>query len=119
MASVSKSFVARAAAILTNSAVAASTINGSKLADGTLSVQIDFTLGSLTNVIINPQGSQDGTTWYDITTPGALTLTASGTKSLPVSAVGWKFFRVTATGTGTLTSSSLTLTYRWLDKLGV
>lgn len=118
MASTVKTMVARAAAILTNAAVAAAQFTATKSADGTLSVRADFTVGSLTNVILNPQVSPDGTTWYDVTTPGALTITATGTKYFSFAIGGAKFARVTATGTGTVTSSSLTLNYHWLDKLG-
>lgn len=119
MPSSSKQAVARAAAILTNSLVGATAFLANKAADGRLTVQADFTKGSLTNVILTPQVSDDNTNWYDVTDPGTLTLTADGTKSLTFPIAGWKWARVGATGTGTLTSSSLTLKYRWLDKLGV
>lgn len=119
MASTAKQMVARASAVLTTSLVGATAFVANKAADGRLTVKIDFTKGSLTNVILTPQVSDDNSTWYDVTDPGTLTLTADGTKSMTFPINGWKWARVGATGTGTVTSSLLALSYRWLDKLGV
>lgn len=104
---------ARSAAVLTNSAVAAKVMNVFDIPEGIVSVEVSFTLGSLTNGIFNPQVSMDSSTWFDLSDPGALTLTATGTKAFPCVCKGWKFFRVTATGTGTVTSSSATINYHW------
>lgn len=101
--------VVRAAAVLTNSAVGSSPIAVGATLDGFIGVQIDFTLGSLTNGLFDPQVSNDGTNWYSLTTPGVLTLTANGTKAFNVCAKGFKLFRVAVTGTGTVTSSSATV----------
>lgn len=103
--------VGRAAAVLTNAAVATSVVPVNQSLDGWITVYANFTLGSLTNVIINPQLSDDGTNWYDVSDPGALTLTATGKKAFSVCAKGAKQFRCQATGTGTVTSSSLTLNF--------
>lgn len=113
-------FSARAAAILTNAEVAAGAMDLNDSWGSKVSVQLDFTLGSLTNVIIRFYASVDGTTYYPIAFGSALqseTITASGTRVYPMlPLVGWKFFRATVQGTGTVTSSSATLNYRYLRR---
>jgi hypothetical protein len=111
--------VLRAAAVLTTSAVASAVFNVNATTDGSVEVFIDFTLGSLTNGIFNPQISPDGTNWYDVTSPGALTLTASGSKAFLVPAKGAKQFRVQVTGTGTVTGSSAKVAIGYQDLGGV
>lgn len=103
----------RSAAILTGSAVASSTVRIPATADQRIMVYADFTIGSLTNVIITPQVSYDGTNWFNLTSPGALTATATGKYAIPCNCQGAKLFRVTAQGTGTVTSSSLKLEVGW------
>lgn len=111
---------ARAAAILTTGEVAASAIDVNDIAPHTqIIVDVDFTLGSLTNVILKAYCSMDGSTYVQMAegpaaTLAGVTLTASDTRywALPVP-TGAKWFRVTAQGTGTVTSSSLTLNYRY------
>src|SRR6266702_5159221 len=111
--------LARVAVVLTNSAVATAVQNVQNTIDGWIQVYVDFTLGSLTNVIIKPQVN-DGTssTWSDVTDPGTLTLTADGNKAFAVNCKGAKQFRCTATGTGTVTSSSLAIRFCWQDAGG-
>lgn len=106
---------ARPAAVLTTSAVAAAVLPVQNTVDGTVMVDVDFTLGSLTSATFTPQVSDDGVNnWRNITDPGALgPLTASGAFSFPVICKGKKYFRVTAIGVGTVTSSSATISYRW------
>lgn len=111
--------VGRAAAVLTNAAVASNVVPVNATVDGGIQVYCNFTLGLLTNVIINPQVSEDGTNWYDVTSPGALTITATGKKAFLVYANGAKQFRVTATGTGTVTSSSLSIDFGYQIAGGV
>lgn len=101
----------RAAAVLTNAAVASNVVPVNQTLNGRIQVYCNFTLGSLTNVIINPQVSEDGTNWYDVTDPGSLTITATGKKAFTIDASGAKQFRVQATGTGTVTSSSLAIDF--------
>lgn len=118
MGNISKqtgAMVARASAVLTTSAVAAATLPVQNTVDGTVMVDIDFTLGSLTSATFTPQVSDDGVTnWRNITDPGALgPLVASGQFSFPVICKGKKYFRVTAIGVGTVTSSLAAITYRW------
>ncbi len=112
-----KSAVIRAAVITTNAEVAGTSVDINESFGGRLSVQIDFTLGSLTNGIFKFYVSQDGTTFYTLMgTNGASltqTLTATSTISVPVEAYGWKYLRVSVTGTGTVTSSSAAVTARY------
>lgn len=105
----------RAAAILTNAAVASAVFNVNATVDGYIQVFIDFTLGSLTNGIFNPQVSPDGTNWYDVTNPGALTLVASGSKAFLVPCKGAKQFRMQVTGTGTAAGSSAKVSMGYQD----
>ncbi len=114
---LNKSQVIRSAAILTTGAVASARVDLNNLNSGSyLNIQVDFTLGSLTNVTLVPYVSMDGITYYQIATPAleTVTLTASDTRAwrMPVPA-GWKWFRMTAQGSGTVASSSLALTARY------
>jgi hypothetical protein len=117
---LNKSQAVRASAILTTGAVATDRVDLNNANSGSdLSVQVDFTLGSLTNVILKPYVSMDGTTYYQLASAAAstlesVTLTADDTRAwrMPVPA-GWKWFRLTAQGTGTVTSSLLALTVRY------
>jgi len=118
--SPNKVVAARAAAILTTAEVAAATLDLNETYAGRVSVDINFTLGSLTNVVLRYYVSMDGTNWTPVETDGgdgvSHTLTATTTKAVPVQAGGWKFFKTSAQGTGTVTSSSLTLNYRYLRR---
>lgn len=118
--SPNRAVVARAAAILTNAEVAASRIDLNETFNSSMSVQLDFTIGSLTNVLLKLYVSMDGTNYYALLGSNGSsltqTVTASGTTVLNIHAPGWKFARATVTGTGTVTSSSATLTYRYLRR---
>lgn len=98
--------VVRAAAILTTSEVDSAIFSTNAALDGKVQVYVNFTLGSLTNGIFTPYISDDGTNWYAVSSPGALTLTATGKKAFIVDCNGSKLFKVSTTGTGTVTSSS-------------
>jgi hypothetical protein len=116
-----KALLARAAAILTTGEVAASQLDLNESWGDGVSVQLDFTLGSLTNVIIRFYVSMDGSTWYALRgSAGAAlseTVTATATNAYPMESLsGWKLFRATLQGTGTVTSSSATLNYRYLRR---
>lgn len=114
-----KAFPARAAAILTTGEVAASRLDLNLCWSGLVSVDLDFTLGSLTNGIMRFYVSADGTTYKPIAVSGAVvteTITADATRSYVFPAlVGWKWFRASIQGTGTVTSSSATISYRRLQ----
>ena len=113
-----KAFAARAAAILTTGEVAATAIDLNEAWGGKVSVALDFTIGSLTNVIVRHYVSMDGTTYYPLATGTAVltkTVSATATRAYSMTDMGgWKFYRATLQGTGTVTSSTATLTYRYL-----
>jgi len=115
-----KAIAARAAAILTTGEVAAERIDLNVTWGGKVSVFLDFTLGSLTNVIIRHYVSMDGTTYYPLAIGSAViteTITASATRAYSVGDLGgWKFYRASLQGTGTVTSSTATLVYRYLRR---
>ncbi len=115
-----KNVVARAAAILTASEVNATSLDLNESHASRVTVQIDFTLGSLTNGIFRFYVSVDGTNWYTLFgATGAVltqTLTATSTVAVPVAAPGWKYLRVSVQGTGTATSSTATVTHRYLRR---
>lgn len=123
----------RAAAILTGSYVPGTVLGGSNQKDSTLEslfrnnqlvALFQVTLGSLTTVDIKIEFSNDGTTWYQeaydaIGTPAssAVTITeslitrsfaASGNYRVAIPMLD-QFCRISAKGTGTVTSSSLTI----------
>lgn len=115
-----KAVTARAAAVLTAAEVAASTLDLNETWGGQVNVQLDFTKGSLTNVIVKHYVSADGTNFYPLASGTALeteTITADATRAYKMTGLGgWKFYRATLTGTGTVTSSSATVTYRYLRR---
>lgn len=118
--SPNKVLVARPAAILTTGEVAASRLDLNEAYASKVAVQLDFVLGSLTNGIFRYFVSMDGTTYYPIEAVGggviSHTLTADGTKVVTLEAPGWKWFRTSLQGTGTVTSSTGTITYRYLRR---
>lgn len=135
-----KSFAVRNATILTNGYVAGYVIglgkteaNGTRIVDdldsqNSVSLLCDFTIGSLTNVAILVEFSDDNVTWFkatkDVFTAGInapvaafiqLTLTDKYMFNLNEmffsgGNVKAKYIRVSASGVGTVTSSSLTVT---------
>ncbi len=114
-----KVLAARAAAILTTAEVAGAALDLNEAWGSSVTVELSFTKGSLTNVIIQFYVSMDGTTYVPYAAGSALmteTITANATRAYAVSAPGWKWFRATLTGTGTVTSSSATMNYRYLRR---
>lgn len=124
----------RAAAILTTSYVAATVIGASDSSiSGTTSVgvrehnylllDVDFTIGSLTDLRIKVEGADTENGTYrqltTLTTSGAvstvnadeLKYTATGNYATIIT-IAHPFIRVSAKGTGTVTSSSLTINAR-------
>jgi hypothetical protein len=120
MADYTKSQVGRAAAILTTSEVAGAALDLAQVHDSHVTVDLSFTIGSLTNVVVRFYASMDGTTYdpiYNGTTAVTETITASGERAYVLPRLsGWKKMRVSVQGTGTVTSSSAAFTYRWLRK---
>lgn len=116
----------RSSAVLTGSYVAATVLGpqgvGSKAdpAENTkLVLLLDFTIGSLTSAEVKVEFSDDGTTYYQETnasvssgtttlTNNVYTMTATGkyVVSLDLTA---RYVKVSAKGTGTVTSSLLTI----------
>ena len=115
----------RAAAILTNGAVASSVLDCRNA--NQVTVAVNFTLGSLTNMLIKVQLSNDKTNWYDyeiddvtnaVVASTALNIPARSLQRLfdgscslafqvPVKAA---YLRLSVLGTGTVTSSSCDIT---------
>ena len=116
--SPNKAYIGRAAAVLTTAEVAGTSLDLNTTYASTVTVDVDFTLGSLTNVILRFYASMDGVTWKQVVSGGTVlteTLTASATQAFAMPHLsGWKFFRASAQGTGTVTSSSCDFTYRYL-----
>lgn len=114
-----KHLAARAAAILTTSEVAGATLDLNLAFNSQVTVDLSFTKGSLTNVVVKFYVSADGVTWKSVTVSGAVmteTITADAERAFVMPALsGWKFFRASLTGTGTVTSSTATLFYRYLQ----
>ena len=110
----------RAAAILTNSEVKSTTLDMQTTADGRVTVDLSFTIGSLTNMIVAFYGSADNVTFDQLALPdGTLcgeTLTASAERMYVINAPV-RYFAVGVTGTGTLTSSSCAIVYRYMVPL--
>ena len=125
MNSLYNSLNVRSAAILTNSYVAGNVI-GSDVGkreivrgNNQLVLLVDFTKGSLTSAEIKIEYSDDGTNWYqeafgnlsgstDTVVVGEHSIAATGAYAIPVS-VKSSLIRVSAKGTGTVTSSSMTI----------
>lgn len=115
-----KAFTGRSAAVLTTAEVAGATFDLNNAYDSQVSVDFSFTIGSLTNVIVRFYASMDGTTFdpiYHGPTAVTETLTASGERCYVLNPLaGWKHFRVSVQGTGTVTSSTCNFTYRYLRR---
>lgn len=106
--STNKEFVVRSSVVLTTGEVAGNTFTVNNAKDSELNVHVSFTLGMLTNGIFKWYASKDGSTWVpmsDFSGAVSYTLTASTEKVYNFDCKGWRFFRVSATGTGTVTNS--------------
>ena len=118
-----KQFTVRAAAILTGSYVAGTVINLAESAFNQLIINSSFTIGSLTSAEIKVEFSKDGTTYYqesvgDTTTTAGTDLvkvlehsiSATGNYRLAIPILpGETYIKISAKGTGTVTSSSLAI----------
>lgn len=116
-----RSVAARASSVLTTAEVAAASLNLDSCFGGDVTVEVTFTIGMLTNVVLRPYVSMDGSTWIQLANPASTagvvlsqTPTASYTAALSFNCAGYKYFRLTAQGTGTVTNSLLVLNYRHL-----
>jgi hypothetical protein len=120
MADYTRLQVGRAAAILTTGEVAGTALRLDQTHGANVTVQLGFTLGSLTNGIVRFYVSMDGTTYYPLASGATVlteTLEADATRAYVMPPLhGWKFFRASVQGTGTVTNSSANYTYRWLRR---
>ncbi len=112
----------RSALILTNSYVAGTVLsyaNVNPALRNQLNILVAFTIGSLTSSSIKVEYSHDGTTYYQETfltitggtaaaSNGVYTMSATGNYifSIPIKA---NYIKISAIGTGTVTSSSMTI----------
>lgn len=111
----------RSAAILTTGEVAGTSFDLNNAWGSMLTVDLSFTIGSLTNVTVKFYASTDNSTFDPIAVNGGTlmqeVLTASAERCYVVpSLAGWKYFRVTMQGSGTTTSSTANYTYRYLRR---
>ena len=115
-AAPNKEQVLRAAAILTTGEVAGSSFVLNNAFASRASLLVNFTLGSLTNGIVRLYVSKDGVTYYPLES-GTVSRTYTGDTDavIPIDGSGWRFFRASIQGTGTVTSSEATLTLRYLQ----
>lgn len=114
----------RAAAILTGSYVAGTVIgpltsNANPALKNQLCLMVNFTIGSLTTAEIKVEYSLDGTTYYQETfesvsggtatmTNGVYQLSATGKYVIEIP-IKFAYIKISAKGTGTATSSSMTV----------
>lgn len=111
--------LARAAAALTTGAVATKDVPVNHTADGRVQVFVDLTIADADSAVVTPQVSTNRANWYDCTSPGALTLTADGSKAFAVDASGGKYFRCTVKGTGTVAGSSCAVRFGYCERASV
>lgn len=108
----------RTAAILTGSYVAGTVLENAHNYNQ-LVVLVSFTIGSLTTAEIKVEFSPDNSTWYqetfgsvssgtDTLTVGEHSIGATGKFRIPV-AIKDRYIRISAKGTGTATSSTMTI----------
>lgn len=117
--SANRTLVVRAAAILTNSEVKSAAFDLNQTDGASCVLRLQFTKGSLTNGLFKFYASDDGTTWSTLEDgAGNLlrTFTADADQCITLFAPGKKFLAVGVTGTGTVTSSSATVTAQWLRR---
>ena len=117
--SPNKNSIVRAAAILTNSEVKGLAFDLNQADGAGVSIRTQFTKGSLTNGIFAFYVSMDGVTWTACEDGAGniiRTLTANDDRATALFAPGWKFCTVGVTGTGTVTSSSATVSINYLKR---
>jgi len=111
----------RAAAITTNAYVVGNIVGPKENFDSfdQLNLAIKFTIGSLTNMDIKIEYSNDGSTYYQETfaavsggisteTAGVHRYAADGNYTLSLN-TKWRYAKISVIGNGTVTSSSVTI----------
>lgn len=118
-ANVFGSKVGRVSAVLTTGEVDAIILQCADAHDGDVQTQIDFTIGSLTDVTFRFYVSDNGTTWRafkDLHGNASYSLTATANVAYQFILAGAKFFKVSFQGSGTVTNSLAALTYKYLRR---
>lgn len=117
--SANLSLAARASSVLTTGEVAATALNVNMAKGGVICAETQFTVGSLDSVDLRAYVSMDGTNYYPVQSVGLGGVVVNQTASLNLVQTfivpGWRFFRMSAQGTGTVTDSLLVINYRYLD----
>lgn len=113
------SVAARASAVLTTGEVSATALNLNRAKNGIVCVETLFTKGSLDSVDLRAYVSMDGTTYYPVRSAddGVVVVNQTADTNLiqTFAVPGYRFFRMSAQGTGTVTGSLLEINYRFLD----
>ena len=99
----------RSAAILTGTYVAGTTLEGTHEYNQ-CTLLVDFTKGSLTSLEVKVEFSPDDSAYYQETAQAVMehTFTATGKYRIPIQ-VNDRYIKISAKGTGTVTSSSATI----------
>lgn len=110
--------VGRASAVLTTGEVSGASLRLDDVWGGEVVTQFSFTLGMLTNVTLRAYVSMDGSTWFQLSDDDgsvwSTVPTADRTGAVIHHCAGWKFFKMSAQGSGTVTNSLLDFTHRFL-----
>lgn len=113
--------VGRASAVLTTGEVSGASLLLDNVWGGEVTTQFSFTLGMLTDVTLRAYVSMDASTWFaladDDGSAWSQVPTATRTGAVVHHCAGWKYFKLTAQGSGTVTNSLLDFTHRFL-KIG-
>lgn len=114
-----REFTVRAAAIMTTSEVAGTSFDLNSAADALITVDHRFTVGSADSGTFRYYVSMDASTWVpceSLNGDVSYAPTANATKCATFLLPGWKWFRVSVQGAGTMTSSSATVSVRYHRK---
>ena len=110
--------IGRASAVLTTSEVSGTALLLDNVWGGDVVTQFSFTLGMLTNVTLRAYVSMDNSTWFQLAdddgTVWSQIPTADRTGAVIHHCAGWKYFKMSAQGSGTVTNSLLDFTHRFL-----
>lgn len=119
--SSNKVFTIRASAVLTTGEVNGTSFGLNKAHGSRCSVDLRFTIGSLTNVTVRYYVTDaDALVWVPLETAGggvvSHVLSADTKKSVLIDAPGWSYLRVSAQGSGTVTDSLLEVKARYITR---
>lgn len=115
-----RSLVLRPSTVTTTAAVNSLPFLLNKAWDKTVSVDMRFTVGSLTNCTFSFLVSVDNVTYVPLDAGAsgvvAWVPTASANRSVTLCAPGWVYLVVSVQGSGTVTGSLAAITARWMAK---